>query len=417
MLRTNVCFFVLCVLSLGMTACQEGIHFDGFDGSFFDDAGVDAGAGRDAATANPDEDEDGGGGGSGNSGKDDDAGSDAGGSSSSDAGTPAESRVPAQLAKALCDALADCYDSAAFRDDVLGGRDCLALNENTLADSELRYLSDSVKAGLVDFDADKIGACTSDIRELGCDARASRLPASCKAALAGTVLIAGECTINLDCQGDAFCDKGALETCPGVCSPLQAQGFPCNHDDDNQCKDGLVCSSGKCEALRSVGQSCGGADQTGCKPGLECADLGLGDGDQCVDIAAIYTVGVGAECDATDALCEPGLVCESVSGTQGICAKPVGRDASCKRAQPNQCPPGQYCDAAAVGESGRCVDAPGDGEACRTRAPLCDDGHACVSGTCHEVHAVGGTCANDRECYSGFCAGNICEAPMQCDAP
>jgi hypothetical protein len=414
--RNTVWFAGLCALVIGSTACDGDVDFDhDFDGSLFDDAGQDAGTPRpDAGPVDSDDDagRDVGGGGSAAN----DGGADAGTSSTGDAGLPPGSQVPSQLARALCAALADCYHSTELRDDALGGQDCVALNEGAFGNSDLRDLPASIEAGLVEFDGDKMDDCTSEIRALGCKARASRLPASCKAALGGTVLIAGECTTNLDCRGEAFCDKGVLETCPGVCSPLQADGFPCRHDDDNQCQDGLVCSGGTCRALRDVGQSCGGDGQTGCGPGLECADLGLGDGDQCVSISALYTVKLGKDCDANDALCEPGLVCESVSGTAGVCAKPVGKGASCKRALPNQCPVGQYCDAVNAGESGTCVDAPGDGQACRTRAPVCASGHVCVDNVCRPRLDNGEDCIDDRQCYSGMCTA-VCEGPLACEAP
>ena len=420
MLRTNLRLAFFCALSLGVTACEEGLHIGGFDGSidFDDDAGYGDGTRHDAATSDPEDDGGALGNDGGAAGGDRDGGIDAGSQLDAGGDDPPGAKVPALFARALCDALADCYGSATLRDDVLGGRDCVALNENTLENGELRYLPASIAAGLVRFDADQLGDCMSDIRALGCAARASRLPASCKAALAGRVLIAGECTINLDCRGDAFCDKDADGACPGRCTTLQSEGFACNRNDDDQCKDGLVCFRGTCEALRSVGLSCGEAEQPACKPGLECVDL-LGDGLQCVAIASVYTTELGDACDPTDLLerCQSGLVCESVSSTEGVCAKPVGRGASCKRAQPNQCPPGQYCDAA-PGEAGSCVDAPGDGDACRaSKTPACADGHVCVDGTCRTVRANGGTCSTDRECYSGTCMDDICEAPLQCAAP
>jgi hypothetical protein len=419
MQRTYVWLIGLCALAINAAACDGDVDFGGFDGSLFDDAGSDAATPRHDASVD-DSDEDGGAdvGEGGDASVATDGGGDAGASSTADAGPSAKpgTLVPSQLAAALCAALADCYDSAELRDDALGGQDCMLLNEGAYANSDLAYLPASIEAGLVEFDAGAMDDCTRDIRALGCKARASRLPSSCKAALAGTVLIAGECTINLDCKGDAFCDKGELATCPGVCSPLQAEDFPCNHDDDDQCQDGLVCSGGTCRALRAVGQSCGEQGQTGCAPGLECADLGLGDGEQCVDIAAIYTAKLGDDCDANDALCEPGLVCESVSGTTGVCAKPVGRGASCKRALPNQCPVGQYCDAVNAGEAGTCVDAPGEGQACRTRAPACATGLLCIDDVCRPRLDNGEDCIDDRQCFSGVCTA-VCEAPLACEAP
>jgi hypothetical protein len=269
---------------------------------------------------------------------------------------------------------------------------------------------------------DRIDACLADVRALGCDVRARRLPESCKAAFAGNGLAASECTIDLDCAGDAFCSKD-MDTCPGVCTVLLGDGKTCTHDDDAQCQDGLVCFSGKhqCKALGASGAKCGGA-LPGCKPGLICVDQGSGPG--CASIDTLYARKLGEDCDAQSDLCAPGLVCESLAGgdpgsTAGKCAEPVGRDESCKRAQPNQCPVTQYCDAVNPGELGTCVDRPGDGEACRPRAPRCADGYACFDGTCRALLDTGETCADKSQCSSGTCSelDKTCDGALMCAAP
>jgi hypothetical protein len=414
----------LCLLSvtLWIGGCGDDVnlHFGERDASFGHDAG-DSGA-RGGGGSNADED-------AGGAADDEDGGinppsaSDAGSKAGSDAGTsqsPA-SAFPGRLARATCAALEDCYGDAKLLANVLGGRDCATLQQGELQASDLSYLQASVAAGLVKVHADRIDDCLADVRALGCDARASRLPASCRAAFAGTGLAASECTTHLDCMGDSFCAKGAQQTCPGVCAALQAEGQPCDNDDDAQCQDGLVCFRGTatCEALGASGQECG-ADLPGCKPGLTCLDRGAG--LECVAITALYAKKLGDDCDAKTDLCAPGLVCESISGgtppaAPGKCAETVGSGASCKRAQPNQCPLAQYCDAANAGETGTCVDRPADGDACLSRTPACADADVCIDGTCRAIHGNGEPCMNNQQCYSGTCTDGSCEGALMCPAP
>jgi hypothetical protein len=100
----------------------------------------------------------------------------------------------------------------------------------------------------------------------------------------------------------------------------------------------------------------------------------------------------------------------------GECSDPVGEGATCRRADPNQCPADQYCDAEAPGEEGTCLDRPVDGDPCLTRTQACADGHVCLDDDlCHAIKAVGETCSEHVECYSGFCLDGACEGPLVCE--
>ena len=242
----------LCLLSIAtcLAACGGGevdlqFDHDAAFGSDAGDAGHHGGAGSSA-------DEDGG------AVDDEDGGvtheppSDAGSQPGSDAGStqsPAAA-FPAQLARATCDALEDCV-GAQFLANQLGGSDCTTRFAGELSASDLRYLSDSIAADLVTLHVDRIDDCLADVRALGCDVRARRLPASCKAAFAGKGLAASECTTDLDCMGDAFCSKD-MDTCPGVCTALLAEGKTCTHDDDAQCQ---VLRAACADPRRSLGIS------------------------------------------------------------------------------------------------------------------------------------------------------------------
>ena len=321
--------------------------------------------------------------------------------------------LPRLIASATCDALEDCIGSKQLVADALNGRDCYELNENLLLASPLRYLSASVAAGLVQYRPAELQNCLEDIRALGCDERSSRLPASCELMLLGTVALGDACTINEDCAGDAFCDLGALDSCSTAeCAPLQAEGMSCNHNDDDQCEDGLVCFQGSCEQLGKNGDPCSDALPR-CEPGLICA------AGECTSIPVLYFRKLDEACERGVSLCEPGLVCESTAGAMGVCKNTVAKDAACKRADPNQCPVDQYCDATTPGTSGTCRNYPVEGAACLTmRAQTCADGHLCISNTCRALQPVGGSCDANGQCYSGQCGGDgKCDAPLMCDAP
>jgi len=318
--------------------------------------------------------------------------------------------LPRLLAGATCDALEDCIGNAELLADTLGGRDCNELNENLLLASPLRYLSASVDGALVLYRPAEVESCLEDLRGLSCDVRASRWPASCELMLLGTVALGEACAINQDCSGDAFCDLGALETCPGTCAPLQSEGMPCNQNDDDQCEDGLVCFRGECEPLGVVADDCG-ETLPRCEPGLVCA------AGECTSVPVIYFRKLDEACEVGVELCEPGLVCESTMDTMGVCKKPVAKDAACKRADPNQCPLDQYCDAA-PGVAGSCRNRPVEGETCLVmRAQECADGHVCIGTTCRALLQVGVSCDVDAQCYSGVCgADGKCAGPLMCDA-
>jgi hypothetical protein len=395
-----------CLVGFGCTVSTGDGDFDDFDGAFSD---------FDGSTAH-----DGGGGKGGSGNEDEDGGTTTKPPSKPDAGGSGDNTVkltdlPRLIAGATCDALEDCLGSKELLADTLGGRDCAQLNENLLLSSPLRYLSASVDAGLVLFRPEEAETCFSDLRALSCDARSNRWPASCKLMLIGTADAGESCTINQDCSGKAFCDLGSLESCPGTCVPLQTKGMTCNHNDDDQCEDGLVCFRGHCEALGKSGDDC---DDTlpRCAPGLVCPDPA---GSKCAAIPTIYFRKLDEACEIGVELCEPALVCESVSGTMGVCKHTVAKGASCKRADPNQCPLDQYCDATSAGMSGTCQDRPADGVACLTnRAQSCADGHICIDGTCRALAGVDDSCETAAQCYSGVCSDTgKCAGPLMCEAP
>jgi hypothetical protein len=406
---------LLLVLSLlCVTVACEVSAGDPIDGSLFDDAG-------------PNGDGDGGGDGDGDGDGDSDAGDEMDGGAEADAatdggttGAPAISALPGMLAAATCSALDACLGPQLLADR-LDGRDCTVLHEKTLAEGSMQYLDESVSAGLVVYTASEMQDCLDAIDALGCEVETTRWPAACQLAVTGTVAEGGDCTIDEDCQGKAFCEKGPA-TCPGVCSPLLAENATCN--DNRECDDGLVCFEGSCEAPGVAADSCG----TGlpeCKAGFECrrVDPAVAGVSECKAIATVHTKTLGQACNVNGDLCISGLVCASTgAGSAGECEELADIGGDCKRSAPNQCQVSQYCNAVDPGDVGTCLEQPLNGEACLTgRSQVCADGHVCVdegaSDVCRPVNDAGEACATDAQCYSGICNDPTCEAPLMCPAP
>jgi hypothetical protein len=136
----------------------------------------------------------------------------------------------------------------------------------------------------------------------------------------------------------------------------------------------------------------------------------------------VYAGKLDDACDALGTLCEVGLVCESQSAqnTMGVCKKPVAKDATCRRAVPNECPSTQYCksaqlsssDRALPGEDGVCADLPVDGGSCSTLT--CAPGTVCVNATCRALQMAGGPCESAAECYSASCDATTCTLALNC---
>lgn len=410
-MRTLCHFTLVLFLLCSVTACDVSAG-DPIDGSLLDD---DAGPGGDGG-GDGDGDDSGSGDGDGDdAGQDTDASTDAG----SGAG-PAVTALPGLLATAICTALDTCLGPQllAVR---LNGRDCNVLYGKTFSEGSMQYLDESVSAGLVVYTASQVQGCLDAIVALGCEAETTRWPAACQLAVTGTVAEGGDCTIDEDCAGKAFCEKGPLQ-CPGVCSALLAENATCN--DDRECDDGLVCFEGSCEALGAAADACGTGSPT-CKAGFECrrVDPANADPRECRAIATVHTKALGQACDGFGDLCVPGLVCASTGvGNAGECEEPVDSGGACKPAAPSQCPVFQYCASTTAGVEDVCLELPVNGEACLTgRSQVCADGHVCVtegaSDVCRPINDATEACTTDPQCYSGICNNDMCEAPLMCAAP
>jgi hypothetical protein len=410
--------YVFACSLLMVSACTISEGDVNFDGSFFRDD-EDSGpahkrdAGRDARVG-PDED----------SGEAmdaaqhaSDAGLDAGMDSAVQPADLKPSDAPKELARGLCAAFTDCLGPALVL-ELLNRNPCEDFLTRQQSDRDLHFLEASISAGRAAFHSELFTSCEKDLKAQGCSVQTSRLPASCRQAIEGKVALDGSCNINYDCQGNAFCDKGLDGlSCPGTCSPLQASGMRCLASAE--CADGLSCRGGLCTPPLSEGDACSDAP---CPTGLTCQ--GQNAQRTCRSLASVYAGKLDDSCDPfAGKLCQFDLVCESQSASSGLCKPPAARGGSCRRATPNQCPTDQYCKNSDPtkatqpnpGVVGVCANLPTDTQACDITS-LCAPGEVCLNSDtkCHAYKALGESCVEPAECYSGACEQDHCVAPLDC---
>jgi hypothetical protein len=327
------------------------------------------------------------------------------------------------LARGSCGALEACMGEELLRES-LRGVDCVEFRTQVYANRELYWLAKSVAYGRVTFRPDLLSACERDLLDSGCDVQSKRLPDSCREALEGKKRVDEDCAIDQECAGKAYCNKGLMESCPGTCASLQTSGLRCLAS--SECDDGLVCRGGTCAKSLVEGDSCSVRLGFGeCAPGLVCQGPNANT-LTCRKVTDVYSAKQGEACDTASKLCAPELVCQSQSATSvmGVCAKRVASGETCRPSQPGQCPTGYYCkDArtdvttrAPAGTDGVCSSLPADGADCLA-AVGCKPGQICstVDNKCHPREAVGDSCVEDAQCYTGRCNSNgKCAAPIDC---
>jgi len=385
--------FLACVLVIG---CDAELKVGDFDGSLFPDsgngdAGDDDGGNADAAA---------------DSAVAPDAGADAG-------NVVDVSDVPQLLANAACAAREACIGEQLLTDS-LSGETCADITGSVFSARELSALADSVADGRIEFDRSRMAACIAAITAQSCDVQSQRRPAACEEAIKGKVALGADCVISEDCSGSSsFCE--ANSTCPGTCKALLNSAAPCTASE--QCANGLVCATvssvRQCVAPTMVGGDCGLDSTPLCKLGNTCTpNAGVNVNDTCKANSVVYGVQVGQTCNPPGTMCEEGLACTNTpSGL--VCAAIAARDGACFRAQPSQCPVGQYCNAVTM-TAGACVDLPEEGVTClpMSRSQRCAANFACLGdGLCHIKGENGDSCDEDTECYSGNCDGTVCDPP------
>lgn len=325
--------------------------------------------------------------------------------------------LPAEIATVFCSALEDCFGELL---DVFPAQDCEENLEKQYRNEEFAALEQAVDAGTVRYDAKEAPECLRALQKLGCDIATQRSPAACESALQGTVLLGGSCSVNAECEGDAFCDLSA-GTCPGVCAELRQEGENC--DSDSACSNGLSCA-GTCERAATAGQSCGGAQGADCRVGLVCRGSTDTESGTCANADAVLSQELGEPCHPGETrLCKAGLSCaytgRASSEQTFACAEKVGHGADCTLGFPDPCPDGEFCDVDPLGDltDGTCVALPGAGQPCLVgefRTSACASSLSCINEVCTAVKANGAACRTEAECYGGRCVASTCQGSAFC---
>jgi len=328
---------------------------------------------------------------------------------------PAVRELPALYAASLCPEVEACLDSRSL-EQVFGDIGCETWLTAQGEDGDVPALQSAIDDGRVDYDPSQVEPCLAELEGLGCDFSSARALSRgvCEKIFTGTVEVGGDCDVDQECEGVAFCQKG--KSCPGTCARLLGPGDPC--DDDDQCEDGLRCGSDRaCAAPAGEGDACGGSLDTECAPALLCIgdDDTTGAAGSCARSEDVFVGDEGDACDFdTGVLCKSPLSCivESFDATTGaitlVCAEGVSAGEPCKFGAPSQCPVDQRCDAdISVGDvAGTCVPLPRAGEVCvmTTASPECAPGlHCDVDARCHSLARLEHACESDDGCASGHC--------------
>jgi len=346
------------------------------------------------------------------------AGGDDGSGGGDDRGIPL-AEIPAEYAAALCSAYESCVGEVI--ELFVPGEDCVQKVTIQLQE-ELANLTELVDKGRVTYYPDKAQACIDELSAAGCSFLIERAPASCEAALVGTVAEGGDCELDEECEGAQYCKVG--DACPGQCASLEQAGGLCTGNGD--CVSGLTCGeTGRCVAPAQAGEQCKQGEPD-CTPGYICLgdDAAKKTPGKCLEIEATFAGKAGDACSLAEQWCGSGLVCEidSVAPVSGKCVEKVGAGEACRAAFPDQCPGEQYCvlgGSQADPFAGTCTPKPEAGKPCGKglgeTASICAPYARCDGGVCRELAHLGEGCTLNATCYSDHCRDGACVASNSCE--
>jgi hypothetical protein len=338
---------------------------------------------------------------------------------------PTLEELPDALIEALCPELESCLGENGSR-ILFGSGGCAERLRQQLEDGDFQATIAAVEAGRVRYDGSQVKACLASFNGLGCgfQTRRSFTSEACVAVLEGDVEPGGDCALDEECKGSAFCKRDG-NSCPGTCSELLEAGDTCTKDDE--CADGLTCASNdRCIAPGRLGEACGRIADAPCAAGLVCigADTGTAQAGECSDPEELYGAQLGEECDLeTPVLCEEELACAVVMPIEGeprlACQKRVEIGDACTFGAPSQCPDGSFCSGLDIADGdleGTCAELPDENDECNVNGgQACDDGLHCGGDTiCHGIGRLGDGCTIDDDCASAYCDDGTCTRPATC---
>jgi hypothetical protein len=343
-----------------------------------------------------------------------------------------------KLVQAVCRNLLECrliYDDASQTRQLVGVLDsCEGLFAKFVGDGEKTLFGRDVSK--LTLNSEQLTACIERFPHQ-CFAFEVEEPDDalwtiCAEVFEGAVALGAECTDDLHCAGDAYCDDPDGYLCgPGRCTTRRGKGEACKEDNEcsalgvqavncsgsfdepgvcthatavkrvalNErcgllagpdaaertiaiCNDGLACradddESGHCVAMIASGQPC--RDEDECVGGTIC--LPTQPGADAMVCAAFSARSEGESCSAEDTFsaqstlfCKPDLRCEN-----GRCVAPVsaGENESCEE---NYCKPGLSCVYDFDRDVEVCLRTASLGEACLEDSQCTTE--ACTNGRC-----------------------------------
>jgi hypothetical protein len=343
---------------------------------------------------------------------------------SSGASRPTLEELPERLVAALCPELESCLGEDAG-ERFFGPDGCEERVRAQVEDGDFDATIEAVEAGRVQYDGSKVDACIGSIRGTGCGFQTTRVleSESCRLVLEGSVEPGGDCAIDEDCAGVAFCKRNGAQ-CPGTCTELLESGEACTRDDE--CANGLACPSAvdRCVAPGRLGEDCGRVTDAACAAGLLCLGASAGNAGECSDPEELFVAQLGEDCaPAEGVLCVDDLACAIVLPLEAMprfrCMERHDLGSGCTFGAPSQCPDDAYCsgvDLASGDVEGTCAKLPEEDDACNAQGgPPCAAGLSCDSDQiCRPLGRLGDRCASDDACASGHCEDDSCERPTSC---
>ncbi len=319
-------------------------------------------------------------------------------------------------AAATCDALAACDATAVIGQRL--GADCAGGLEHQIRQIYGDVADAAVAEGRVVYDAEAAWRCVQGTLLAPC--RLFETEPACGEVYTGTLLLGGDCEIDLECEGGAWCDASA--GCLGKCRESRAPGSGCTAD--RQCGGLASCRLGSClEKLRQEDRC--SSDGAECIGLLSCSPPAMG-------VPATFCrnpfLGQAPGETCRPGGCEAGLYCRFAVSQEHTCATREREGETCFHGFPNACVPGFTCQwdgrAPSPEAAGTCKASPVEGEACWVD---CAPGHACLRisdqadprGTCHLLRDNGEPCETGRQCWSLTCDAikGVCRARAQACLP
>jgi hypothetical protein len=344
------------------------------------------------------------------------------------------------MATAYCANINACVASAVKL--IIHDEDCQTLFTNTIQDTTVAAIQQSVARGTITYDPVKAAQCVANVpqgtpQSPPVCASPDALIENCKSALGNLAGVDQPCNQRFDCQRGLACQVGSA--CPGRCRPLGQVGAACLQDGECDPTAGLYCrkggadagatdagTAGACEPYVAIGASCTDQDQ--------CARGGICINSICHHLTDLLTVAEGLGCYTNQLFCNPAFACE-FSGwaflSAGVCTAPKQPLDTCKLALPSECPKDYYCTTPNYfNQAGQCAALPTENQPCAAAAEqqpvptlgfnisaLCHAGLACVNGFCKPMRHLGEACEADAQCYSGACRAGADGGASVCVTP